>query len=173
MTETDRARLLRDTLSDLADACYTEGSSASWRLCGVCDTEHRPESAYPSDQTHAKGCAVDAAERVLRQVVREAATPAEPPHIVCEHGTAMDVHCCNCHSGFVFDMAHECPPSMDDAIEALRLILAEPFGCPFCDSGTLRNPTKTHTETCGFERARTLLAAALPPAEEPQPKVAK
>lgn len=28
---------------------------------------------------------------------------------VCVHGTAMDVHCCNCHSGFVFDLAHECP----------------------------------------------------------------
>lgn len=24
--------------------------------------------------------------------------------IVCEHGTAMDVHCCNCHSGFLFDI---------------------------------------------------------------------
>jgi hypothetical protein len=23
--------------------------------------------------------------------------------VVCEHGTAMDVHCCNCHSGFLFD----------------------------------------------------------------------
>jgi hypothetical protein len=22
----------------------------------------------------------------------------------CEHGTAMDVHCCNCHSGFLFDI---------------------------------------------------------------------
>jgi hypothetical protein len=22
---------------------------------------------------------------------------------VCEHGTAVDVHCCNCHSGFLFD----------------------------------------------------------------------
>ena len=21
---------------------------------------------------------------------------------VCEHGTALDVHCCNCHSGFMF-----------------------------------------------------------------------
>ena len=28
---------------------------------------------------------------------------------VCQHGTAMDVHCCHCHSGFIFDMAHECP----------------------------------------------------------------
>lgn len=24
---------------------------------------------------------------------------------VCEHGTAMDVHCCGCHSGFLFDVA--------------------------------------------------------------------
>ncbi len=23
---------------------------------------------------------------------------------VCEHGTALDVHCCNCHSGFLFDI---------------------------------------------------------------------
>lgn len=23
---------------------------------------------------------------------------------VCEHGVAVDVHCCNCHSGFLFDM---------------------------------------------------------------------
>ena len=22
---------------------------------------------------------------------------------VCKHGTAMDVHCCNCHYGFLFD----------------------------------------------------------------------
>jgi len=28
---------------------------------------------------------------------------------VCEHGTAVDVHCCNCHSGFIFDLDHECP----------------------------------------------------------------
>lgn len=21
----------------------------------------------------------------------------------CEHGTALDVHCCHCHSGFLFD----------------------------------------------------------------------
>jgi len=23
---------------------------------------------------------------------------------VCKHGTALDVHCCNCHSGFLFDI---------------------------------------------------------------------
>ena len=31
--------------------------------------------------------------------------------VVCEHGTAMDVHCCNCHSGFLFDLqACVCTP---------------------------------------------------------------
>jgi hypothetical protein len=25
--------------------------------------------------------------------------------VTCEHGVAMDVHCCNCHSGFLFDAA--------------------------------------------------------------------
>ena len=24
--------------------------------------------------------------------------------IVCEHGVSMDVHCCGCHSGFLFDV---------------------------------------------------------------------
>ena len=24
--------------------------------------------------------------------------------VVCQHGTAMDVHCCNCHSGFLFEI---------------------------------------------------------------------
>jgi hypothetical protein len=28
-----------------------------------------------------------------------------PEDAVCEHGTAMDVHCCNCHGGFLFDSA--------------------------------------------------------------------
>lgn len=30
--------------------------------------------------------------------------------VTCQHGTAMDVHCCHCHSGFIFDPDHECPP---------------------------------------------------------------
>jgi len=32
--------------------------------------------------------------------------------MVCQHGTACDVHCCFCHSGFLFDgMSHDelCP----------------------------------------------------------------
>lgn len=30
------------------------------------------------------------------------------PDATCEHGTAWDVHCCHCHSGFIFDIRHEC-----------------------------------------------------------------
>jgi hypothetical protein len=30
-------------------------------------------------------------------------TTNEVGDVVCQHGTAMDVHCCNCHSGFLFD----------------------------------------------------------------------
>ncbi len=44
----------------------------------------------------------------LKQAVRAARREREPD-VVCEHGTAMDVHCCNCHSGFIFDFSHECP----------------------------------------------------------------
>lgn len=37
------------------------------------------------------------------------AEPLREPDHVCEHGTAMDVHCCHCHSGFIFDKDHVCP----------------------------------------------------------------
>lgn len=33
---------------------------------------------------------------------------------VCQHGVAMDVHCCNCHSGFLFDYQHVCEPELPD-----------------------------------------------------------
>ena len=34
---------------------------------------------------------------------------------VCQHGTAIDVHCCNCHSGFLFDELR-CVCGLSDAI---------------------------------------------------------
>lgn len=55
----------RDMLSDVVDACYAEGTSAHWRLCGVCQMEHHREAVL-GDQTHVKGCVVDSAERLLR-----------------------------------------------------------------------------------------------------------
>jgi hypothetical protein len=41
---------------------------------------------------------------------------------------------------------------------ALEEILAEPYGCVFCDSGKLRNPTKGHTTECGFGLAQDELS---------------
>jgi hypothetical protein len=38
--------------------------------------------------------------------------------LVCQHGTASDVHCCNCHSGFLFD-ASACTCGSDEAREVL------------------------------------------------------
>ena len=32
--------------------------------------------------------------------------------------------------------------------EAVRLIVAEPYGCPMCDSGVLRSDAKRHWEVC-------------------------
>jgi CelD/BcsL family acetyltransferase involved in cellulose biosynthesis len=49
--------------------------------------------------------------------------------------------------------------------EVMRLILAEPYGCPMCDSGKLRNPAKEHWDCCGFAWAASLLAP--PPSKEP------
>jgi wyosine [tRNA(Phe)-imidazoG37] synthetase (radical SAM superfamily) len=40
---------------------------------------------------------------------------------------------------------------------ALRLILAKPYGCVFCDSGTLRNTTKDHDTDCGFALAQKII----------------
>lgn len=58
--------------------------------------------------------------------------PRSVPDAVCEHGTALDVHCCNCHSGFIFDADHECPSSTEaklreaaQEIETLRKREAE------------------------------------------------
>lgn len=63
------------------------------------------------------------------------ATPQpETPDVTCEHGTAMDVHCCHCHSGFIFDMNHECPPLPRGWREALKevewVFIPNPDGTP-------------------------------------------
>jgi hypothetical protein len=40
------------------------------------------------------------------------------PDVTCRHGVALDVHCCNCHSGFIFDLNHECEEPMADVKKA-------------------------------------------------------
>jgi hypothetical protein len=78
---------------------------------------------------------------------------------VCEHGTAMDVHCCNCHSGFIFDMDHECPPppcyqfTREDYIRAERATrwTAGPKVAELLHEAAKHAPSALSTpqETCG------------------------
>lgn len=42
---------------------------------------------------------------------------------------------------------------------ALRGLLADPYGCPMCDSGELRNPTKAHWMECPYAVARALVGS--------------
>lgn len=44
-----------------------------------------------------------------------------------------------------------------DLRASLQLILAEPHGCPMCDSGKLRDPDKEHWDRCGFAKAAALV----------------
>lgn len=49
---------------------------------------------------------------------------------------------------------------IDKLMSALRGLLAEPYGCPFCDSGRLRkpdNPAKDHNDDCPYKIARALV----------------
>ena len=48
--------------------------------------------------------------------------------VTCEHGVALDVHCCNCHSGFIFDKDHECPKPQPDFWRC------KTCGCLWCDN---------------------------------------
>jgi hypothetical protein len=64
-------------------------------------------------------------------------------------------------------------PQEAEAVTALRMILTEPHGCPTCDSGKLRNPSKEHWPECGFARATAVLAAVPPVGEPPELKMTK
>jgi len=55
---------------------------------------------------------------------------------VCKHGTALDVHCCHCHSGFIFDKDHKCPPGNPDALQLHR--------CKTCGTRWLLWPEAVH-----------------------------
>ena len=58
---------------------------------------------------------------------------------------------------------------LEAARGALRGLLAEPYGCPFCDAGKLRTegvPAKDHNTDCPYFVARALLA---PPADQGEP----
>lgn len=40
----------------------------------------------------------------IQSALDQHAKKAAMGDLVCEHGAAMDVHCCGCHSGFIFDI---------------------------------------------------------------------
>lgn len=64
--------------------------------------------------------------------IRERRAPMAADDAVCPHGHAMDVHCCGCHSGFLFDpdsciceeltdyMAANPSTSLEEAIEIVN-----------------------------------------------------
>lgn len=49
---------------------------------------------------------------------------------------------------------------LSNAHAVIRTLLADPHGCPFCDSGKLRSPNKGHDPGCGFRMANELLHPA-------------
>lgn len=52
---------------------------------------------------------------------------------------------------------------LDAALGAIRGLLAEPYGCRFCDSGTLRkpnDPAKDHDSDCPYAVAHAALSKA-------------
>jgi ribosomal protein L37AE/L43A len=64
------------------------------------------------------------------------------------------------------DQCFACLATLYDAlVEAAKAIKSDPHGCPFCDSGKLRNPEKGHRETCGFALLDAALAASAPQKE--------
>lgn len=47
--------------------------------------------------------------------------------------------------------------ALDEVLEALRMLLAEPYGCSLCDSGKMRNPKKGHQPDCPYENAKRVI----------------
>jgi hypothetical protein len=45
-----------------------------------------------------------------------------------------------------------------EAVEIIKKLLTEPYGCPMCDSGKLRSPEKQHWDDCPFLLANNFLA---------------
>ena len=75
----------------------------------------QPEVCHPQARSSGEQCSRGTPSCLDRHDEDTGARPAPALDVVCEHGTAMDVHCCNCHSGFIFDTDHICPPADCDA----------------------------------------------------------
>ena len=62
--------------------------------------------------SYGNGNDIEKKEAALREIY--ALVDVDPS---CTHGTAWYVHCCNCHSGFIFDLKHECPTEPRSSLE--------------------------------------------------------
>lgn len=85
------------------------------------------------------------AEEFLASVPADAGVPWAPiwtdnratgGDVVCQHGTAADVHCCNCHHGFLFN-ADDCECEFDDD-----------DGCENCGDGPATHTTADDVGLC-------------------------
>ena len=84
--------LRRNTAAELGSAYLVVAEHAPTKSRGLgmtCDEAVR-------DLLTCRSAAL-AAERCDLPVSQQAEDP------ICAHGVALDVHCCNCHSGFLFD----------------------------------------------------------------------
>lgn len=53
-------------------------------------------------------------------------------------------------------------------LDALKAIIDQPYGCRFCDSGKLRDASKSHDDNCAFMLARAAIEPSAPqPTAEP------
>lgn len=53
-----------------------------------------------------------------------------------------------------------------ELIEVIKRLLAEPYGCPMCDSGKLRNPEKQHWDDCPYLLAEKAISQDVTPQED-------
>lgn len=130
MQEQDRetARLSNGQLATLRELA-TDLERIVWEV----STRDGDATARQQLRAEAVRAAYEALASPLSAPPQEPTGDSPQADVTCEHGTAMDVHCCNCHSGFIFDVNHECPsPELTLVQPPAAPQEPEPYG-PFFD----------------------------------------
>jgi hypothetical protein len=86
----DRADIYERCANDLSALLTAAGRDQKVQDLESRVDEGQPQASAPTGSTASSN-----------EVAPTCPTPATDP--TCEHGTAWDVHCCGCHSGFLFD----------------------------------------------------------------------
>lgn len=151
-----------------------EGETEKQQLIGLEDCWRREatealthESLNPIQRAAVRHCLVACADDLRRVMQGQSES--------CEHGTAWDVHCCNCHSGFIFDMKHECPAPVraeeptDHEDWATFLAAWVDYNCGSDKSELAWREYQDHLHRTPPVRGCRckVCAAALPPVQEP------